>query len=203
MKVSSGPHIWIISPGRALWVPAGTAHELYSVTAVQTRTVYLSGVSTSFPDHCEVWRVSPLMREIIIRFAEEPDTLMAEPLTVLLIGELDRLDAEPINFTQVRSAQLIKLQNALLANPADKRRLEDWGRDLGASPRTLMRRLQKETGSTFRQWRRQIRMLRAMEALAMSVPVTTVALDVGYENTSAFIEAFRQSTGTTPARYFD
>lgn len=203
MRVSSGASTWIIPPERALWVPARTAHEIFCLTAVATRTVYLSGVDAVPSSCCEVWRVSPLLREVIIRFADEPETLLAEHLGALLVAELDRLDTVPINFSKAQSPQLISIQDALLANPSDKRTLSQWAREVGALPRTLMRRLKAETGMTFRQWRRQIRVLKATEALATGASVTAVALDVGYETSSAFIEAFRQHTGKTPARYFD
>jgi len=55
---------------------------------------------------------------------------------------------------------------------------------------------------TFRQWRRQLRFTVAIERLARREPVTTVALDLGYSSVSAFIEAFRNTFGVTPYRYF-
>ncbi|WP_430507282.1 helix-turn-helix domain-containing protein, partial [Burkholderia sp. BCCCDS15] len=35
------------------------------------------------------------------------------------------------------------------------------------------------------------------------VPVTTIALDLGYDNVSAFIDMFRRALGTTPGRYME
>jgi AraC-like DNA-binding protein len=56
---------------------------------------------------------------------------------------------------------------------------------------------------TFRQWQRQARLLAALVKLAQREPVTTIALDLGYDSPSAFIHAFRQALGTTPRRYFE
>jgi AraC-like DNA-binding protein len=44
--------------------------------------------------------------------------------------------------------------------------------------------------------------LRALERLAAGDPVTTVALDLGYDSPSAFITMFRSRLGATPGRYF-
>ena len=41
----------------------------------------------------------------------------------------------------------------------------------------------------------------ALEKLAAGAPVTTVALDLGYDNVSAFIARFRATFGITPGRY--
>ena len=37
--------------------------------------------------------------------------------------------------------------------------------------------------------------------LAEDLPVTTISLELGYTNVSAFIALFRQTFGVTPARY--
>jgi methylphosphotriester-DNA--protein-cysteine methyltransferase len=42
----------------------------------------------------------------------------------------------------------------------------------------------------------------ALEMLAQSKSVTEVAIAVGYDSVSAFIEMFRTMLGTTPQRYF-
>ena len=70
------------------------------------------------------------------------------------------------------------------------------------SGRTLARMFTAETGMTFGAWRQQARLLRALELMAAGQPVTTVALDVGYESPSAFIAMFRRALGVSPARYF-
>jgi len=202
MRVESGPSIWVIPPGRALWVPVGVEHGIYCLTNVKTRTVYISDSWSIQSEQCEVWQLTDLMREVIIRFADEPDTRLTEPLFEILKAEVERLDTTPMNFVKVSSLQLLKIQDQLIRHPADNRTLADWADEIGLAPRTLMRRLFKETGQTFREWRRQIRMLKATELLAADVPVTTVGYEVGYENTSAFIDAFHRTMGSTPAQYF-
>ena len=42
---------------------------------------------------------------------------------------------------------------------------------------------------TFGKWRQQLRLLQALRLLADGKNVTTVSLEVGYENPSAFIAA--------------
>jgi hypothetical protein len=48
----------------------------------------------------------------------------------------------------------------------------------------------------------EARLLEALVRLAENQPVATVAYDLGYESSSAFIYAFRRALGTTPKRYF-
>jgi AraC-like DNA-binding protein len=90
----------------------------------------------------------------------------------------------------------------LFDDPADGRTLAHWGRDVGASERTLARAFLADTGLPFGQWRGQLRLRAATVALATGEPVAQVAREVGYESTSAFVAAFRRATGSTPAAYF-
>ena len=91
--------------------------------------------------------------------------------------------------------------STLLEDPADRASLRGWADRLGLSPRTLIRRIKDETGMSFRELRRQARILAALERLSLGESVTNVALDVGFDSPSAFIQAFRSVTGKTPGRY--
>ena len=71
------------------------------------------------------------------------------------------------------------------------------------SPRSFARHFLVETGLTFGAWQRQARLLRALELLGTEMSVGDVAFSLGYQSTSAFIAMFRQSFGSTPARYFE
>ena len=72
---------------------------------------------------------------------------------------------------------------------------------IGLSLRTLIRRIKHETGMSFRELRRQTRILAALERLSLGESVTNFALNVGFDSPSAFIQAFRDVTGKTPGRY--
>ncbi|WP_164096615.1 helix-turn-helix domain-containing protein, partial [Serratia marcescens] len=78
----------------------------------------------------------------------------------------------------------------------------DWADWAGIPARTMTRKFVVETGFTFTEWRQRARLMRALELLAAGQAVTTVALDVGYNNISAFIAMFRRVFGVTPTRYF-
>lgn len=217
MRVTTGDGSWVLPPGRALWVPAGCTHEIFCRDAVEMRTVYLmpegdepsrgagstsgSGAAT-WPENCMVWRVSALMREIIFRLASDHDARQDQHLLALLLAEIEVINVLPLHLPEPGDPKIKIITRTLYDAPADDRTLEDWAAELNLSPRTLIRRFQAETGMTFRQWRRQARLLVALERLAAKEPVTSVAYDVGYEGLSAFIEAFRQAFGVTPGQYF-
>ena len=55
---------------------------------------------------------------------------------------------------------------------------------------------------SFQQWQRQVRLLSGLIRLSDGQPVTTVAMEVGYDSPSAFIAMFKRALGTTPNQYF-
>lgn len=60
----------------------------------------------------------------------------------------------------------------------------------------------KATGHTPHQWLMRERVSHARDLLAMpEIPVTEIALCVGYQTPSAFSAAFRKVTGATPSEY--
>jgi len=203
MRVSTWDGFWVVPPQRAIWMPAHQTHWIDCATDVSMRTVYLAAQVAGVPKTCEVWSVSPLMREVMVRLNTRPDPAMQAALADLLLLEIERIDATPLHLPEPRDPRARRVSDALLRDPADGRSLDDWARAAGATRRTLIRLFARETGMTFREWRRQLRVLRALEQLATGASVTATALDHGYATPSAFIQAFREVLGTTPARYFD
>lgn len=94
-----------------------------------------------------------------------------------------------------------RVGEALLDNPADDRSLESWGKQVGASGRTLTRIFQREAGHSFADWVRRMRVSLALDRLSQGQSVTALALDLGYASPSAFCAMFRRTLGTSPGRY--
>jgi len=204
MRVTTADGSWVVPPERALWMPARVRHEIHCTGAVSLRTIYIGATATPrLPRRCAMLAVSPFMRELLLRLIEaKPSARARRHLVPLILAELAALPISPLRLPEPRDRRLRRLTEALKRRPDDPRRLTDWTRIAGASARTLSRLFAAQTGMTFRQWQRQLRLLAALELLAQGRTVTDVALDVGYDSPSAFISVFRQSLGTTPRRYF-
>ncbi|MDF2097064.1 AraC family transcriptional regulator [Aquibaculum arenosum] len=207
MTVSTRSGLWVVPPQRAVWVPAGEGHALKMHRPVQLRTLYLDeSIAADRPRRPQVLSVTPLLRALVLRLMDLPAEATREGpgarLVAVLLDELRRGAEAPMHLPEPQHPSLCRICSALREQPADRRELADWGRLVGASPRTLARRFQAETGMGFAAWRQQARLLAALPLLAQGQAVTSVALDVGYDGPSAFIAAFRRSFGVTPGRYF-
>ena len=71
----------------------------------------------------------------------------------------------------------------------------------GIAERSFRRQLNRE-GSSFRKLLNEVRLRKAQQYLEnTSMPVEQIAERLGYEESAAFIHAFRRWAGTTPARW--
>jgi AraC-like DNA-binding protein/quercetin dioxygenase-like cupin family protein len=195
---------WVLPPTRALWIPAGLRHETLAAGTATMRSLYLrpDRFPASWPDPVPV-TVGPLLAELIGYLDSE--TLRAEERARAEALLPDLLWPVPMTTIDVRmpdDERAADVAAALIANPADERTLTEWGRQAGASGRTLARAFLSGTGMPFGQWRRLIRLHAALPQLAAGRAVGTVARHVGYQTPSAFVAAFRKETGLTPAAYF-
>ncbi|MCA4045893.1 AraC family transcriptional regulator, partial [Pseudomonas aeruginosa] len=125
-----------------------------------------------------------------------------ERVMELILDELRVLPILALHVPQPVDRQLAALCRSLRAEPAADWSLGDAARRLGVSPRTLTRAFQRETGLSFVQWLRRMRLLASLDALAAGHSILEVALDLGYDSQSAFSAMFRRTLGVSPSLYF-
>jgi AraC-like DNA-binding protein/quercetin dioxygenase-like cupin family protein len=204
LTVRTDSATWVLPPSRALWIPAGLRHETLSASAATMRTLYVRPAlcPIAWPDFTPV-AASPLLAELI-GYLEDPGLVgdRRAHAEALLVDLLQPVAMTTIDVRTPADERAMRVAQALIADPADGRTLAQWGRQVGASARTLARGFVVGTGLTFGRWRALLRLQAAIPALAAGEPVGNVARRVGYETPSAFVAAFRRETGMTPAAYF-
>jgi AraC-like DNA-binding protein len=195
---------WVLPPTRALWIPEGVRHETLSTSSATMQTAYVR------PHLCPItWTactpiaMSRLLSELIGYLADpEVDPAARTRGEDVVIDLLQPVEMATIDVPMPREERARDVAEALRDSPADSRTLGEWGREVGASERTLARSFIAGTGLPFGRWRALLRLSTALVDLAAGASVSTTARSVGYESTSAFVAAFRRETGVTPAAYF-
>jgi len=213
MAVNTRSASYVIPPQRAVWMPGGVEHRIEARIDVKMRTLYIARSETAnLPLDVCVLQIAPLLRELIVEAVSSgidhwpgtdygPGSPLANIMSVILDQIRTQAVVPSLALPLPADSRLLRIVQALIDNPADPRELADWANEVGASVRTLVRLFPIQTGMTFREWRQQRRLLRALELLATGASVTNIALEIGYENTSAFTAMFRRCLGTTPTRY--
>ncbi|MBM3115473.1 AraC family transcriptional regulator [Jeongeupia naejangsanensis] len=207
MRVETAEGNWVLPPQRALWVPPQTPHRVMIASDAEMRTIYVEPAATpGLPVCCTVLEVSPLLRELILALTALPvrqnEGSRASLISILVIAELRELPTAPLHLPMPRDARLMRLCNYVLARLDGEETLEQLADLAGASSRTLARRFRSETGLSFREWRQQARLIRALEILAQGEPLKKVAERLGYASQSAFSAMFHRALGIEPSRYF-
>jgi len=207
MTVNTATGSWVVPSHRAVWIPARINHNIKMLGTVFMRTLYVrAGLSRLLPKDCCVVSVSPLLRELILHTIEigmlDRGVPAQRRLTGVILDHLQTLRAAPLKLSMPRDSRALRVAETVRENPNDQRPLREIASEIGASKRTLERIFLAETELSFGKWRQQARLLHALGLLAAGQSVTSVALDVGYDSTSAFISVFKRAMGTTPSRYF-
>jgi len=207
MTVTTAAGVWVIPPGRAVWVPAGIRHRVDIAGLGRMRSLFVApDAAADLPADCAVVTVPPLLRELILEAVALPklyDEAGADGrLMAVILDCLRKLKPTPLYLPIPADVRLRRITDVVAADPADRTPLTAWAKRAGASARTLARLFVKDTGLTFGTWRQQARLLKALEWLAEGKPVTAIALDLGYDSPSAFIAMFRRAMRVSPGRYF-
>jgi AraC-like DNA-binding protein len=197
---------FVISPEQAVWLPAGLPHRVGSLLGAEFRSLWIAEeAGGGLPESPTVFSVSPLLQALIVEAAaiegqDDPEGY-AGRVTDLILDQLRRAKSLPGALPWPRGGSVLTVCEAIYADPADPRGLEEWGQELGMSGRTLARRFEAELGMSLRSWRRRLRLFKAVELLGGGLGVTQTAMELGYGSPSAFIYAFRTDIGCGPQTY--
>jgi len=197
---------WVVPPQRAVWIPAGIRHDVHAVGAVTTRSIYLEpAVSSKLPSECRVLGITPLARALLLEAVDLPARYdpksRAGLIMRLLIREIETLPTLPLNIAWPSLPRLAARCRAFLDKPTAHETIDAWCAELNLSRRTFTRLFREQTGTSFAVWCRQACVIAALPRLAAGESVTSIALDFGYANPSAFTQMFRSITGMPPSAY--
>ena len=205
VSIGIGRRQGVVPAVHAIWMPPHVEHSMRSHGPFSGWSVFIAERRCDvLPSTPRALRATPLLREAVRRAAQWQGSAMDAARTRIaevILDEIAASKAEPLDLPSPQDDRLVRITTAFGANVSDTRSMEEWAEWAGVSPRTLSRRFISETGLSFAQWRQQARLMRALELIADGRSVTAIALELGYDNVSAFIDMFKRATGTTPGRY--
>jgi AraC-like DNA-binding protein len=206
MRVMAGQGVWLIPPYFGLWIPAGTFHSIKMAEAVSMRTLYMRpGLAPRVPQCCTVLHITPLLRELIVETVRMKELHMRDRLHAaicdVLVAQLENASPMPTTVTIPQDPRARAIADAVINNPGERRSLAILCYSVGASVRTIQRVFQREVGSDFEFWRRNVRLMKAVELLVSGRSVKEAAFALGYRQPTAFVEMFRGILGTTPGAW--
>lgn len=205
MDVTTSAGKWLVLPYRGVWIPAGEDHSVTMLNA-STRSLYINT-----EDHmirgkqCEVVTVSPLLHFLLLEAVKLP--LLYEEsgrdgaLISLLLHEVRLAKSLPFYTPLPQHPALLVLCQTFIQAPTIASSPHDWAQQMNRSLRTFSRFFQAELGMTFGEWRQHVVLMSALMMLGKNLPITTIALTLGYESLSAFSAMFKKALGRSPSEF--
>lgn len=207
---------YLVPPSRAVWIPPGVVHAVTAVERADLRTLYLHesamaglGADAAWAG-CRVLEVSPLLRELVLQLAVDPNVAPSHPAEVarerticaLILDEMRRARSLQLGLPLPREGRLRRLCEAMLDQPLRHADIEGWARHAATSARTLSRWFREELGTSYGQWRQQLLLAQALSMAARKQPMQLIAAELGYASPSAFSAMVTRAVGMPPSRFF-
>ena len=197
---------FMMPPQRGMWIPPGVMHEVQMLGDVRMRSIYLApDAIRDMPERCQVVGISALMHSLLAEAVELPAEYDLDGRAGALMGliqhEMRHLPPLPLSLPIPVNAALAARCRAFLRAPTPHGTIDAWSDALGMSRRTFTRLFRRETGLSFVAWRQQACLMAALPRLAAGHPVTTIAIDLGYDNPAAFTTMFKRVLGSSPRAY--
>ena len=202
MEIASGPSLWVLPPHFGLWIPSRVQHQIRMPQPVSMRTLYLRpGLHAIWPT-CRVFHVVPLLRELIFEMIRigniRPRNSVERTMRDLFLALLRKADPMPTGVSLPRDPRALTIARMVMDDPSFRRTLAAMCGDAGLSVRTLQRIFRREIGLDFESWRRQVRLMKAVQFLVSGHTVKETAYSVGYQEPGAFVTLFRSTFGAPP-----
>ncbi|MBB1140767.1 helix-turn-helix transcriptional regulator [Myroides sp. WP-1] len=197
----------ILPPQKLLYIPAGLEHRVTFRNVVAYRSIYLAVDQPQLEGiNLQVRGVSPLFAEIIERICwwewTGIHTVQQQHILRVFWDEFQEAKEESYALEIPADYRLQSFMNAYMIEKKVPPFLNELAHYVGASEKTITRIFKRETKMTYQAWRQQWRLYRAIELLAESETISEVSAQLEFSSDSAFIEFFKNHTGTTPAKYF-
>ncbi len=206
IKVQIASGIWLVSPQRAVWIPEGMVHQSSSKHSVGLRILYINqNEYAGLPEEVCVFQICPLLRELISAAITQgynwPPNGHESRLSQVIVDRIITSPKEPLYLPLPSDPRALSVCQMMQKAPKLHSDINTLCQKAGLSQRTLVRILQNETKMNLQQWRQQLLLITAIEMMSMNKSITTIAMDLGYANPSAFITMFRKVLGVSPSEY--
>ncbi|MBF9001501.1 AraC family transcriptional regulator [Vibrio nitrifigilis] len=207
LKVKTMTSYYVSPPNFGIWIPTNTQHQVISDDAVEMRSLYIADnkLKNSIWQSPLVCEITPLVRELIIHFCNhspyyDKDSKQ-ERLAQVIIDQLESLSTLELELPYPTDKRLAQICELLQKQPSTRLNINEWGKRVGLTGRSISRLFMSQTGMTFQRWRQRVRLIHALSLLQKSEPVTLIAYQCGYDSLSAFNEAFKQQFGCTAGQF--
>ena len=210
-----------LRPGSFLAVAPNVRHRMSKPARQKHHFIYaaidLAAIFSRHPSLRELWRghtlvyrpnvesvAAPfrqLVREVTLAQAHRPTGLRLALDALVLEATRSMTVAGGRSFVGAHPA-VVRVKELLEHQCQRSWRLADLAQVAGLSPTHLAELFARDVGLPPRQYLLQVRIDRAKQYLQQkTIPITTLAMELGFSSSQHFAAVFKRRTGTTPRTY--
>jgi AraC-like DNA-binding protein/mannose-6-phosphate isomerase-like protein (cupin superfamily) len=194
-----------------MWIPAGVKHSIHPNNEnVMMRNLYFPVEKEDLPFYNEegVYPVNDLMLNLLLftnrwngNLAKDSRNYTIAKALKIILSEISGANLS-LSLPEAKDKRLIKVTDYVTGHLHDNLTFSALAERFGFSSRTLHRLFKKDIGISFIQYFTICRMLRAIELLQQrDMPVSEIALAVGYSSLPTFSNTFYKVLGQRPTDY--
>ncbi|MCJ8349586.1 helix-turn-helix transcriptional regulator [Moritella sp.] len=212
IQTEADDYQFLVPHTTAIFIPAGVDHESIAITDTTFIGLYIN------PDYGRCYTrnagqqlkqvsMTSFLKELILMIKQQcqlEPALSHDNILRLLEVLYDQIHtSESFKFKLLipEDRRIKVIFERLTAQPELDFTLSKWGRIVGASERTLSRIFAKEFNTSFALWRQHLRLIQSLSLLESELSIQSVAHQVGYQNDSSYIKAFKARFAMTPQQF--
>lgn len=206
LEVETHEGVFVVPANQGLWLPPNVEHEVLCYHGAIDRSLHIAPqLCHSLPRNVFTLNVEGVLKALVLEICLWPKTYeltaKKQRLIEVLLDQLGDAKDSKLFIKTINDKRLLPIVQALMNEPSNNLTLEQWASQVGASSRTLNRLFNLHAGCGFSQWKQKIRIIRSLEMLDAGQRSSAIAYQLGYESSSAFINAFSRHMGCSPQRY--
>ncbi|MFM2485575.1 AraC family transcriptional regulator [Celerinatantimonas yamalensis] len=191
---------WLIQTNMLIWIPPMISHKAQNHQSATLGVLYLPTEMTStWPAQVRLVDASLLAIGIFDKLLQKkPASAHTQHLLIdLLCDELKQAPPSDNQLPLPSDPRLKKITDALILSPALRQNLTQWGKQVGASSRTLARLFVKETGLSYRVWQHRLRRVETLSGLRDGLTQEQLTEHLGFSSVDAFSHWVKRIFQTT------
>ena len=210
--VQLGNKTFLVPARHYFWIPQGVEHQLkvsHSATVLRSLFFYADDDDQDpFYTQVGIYPIHDLLLQMI-KYSEKWEGPVSPQhkgyrflSTIKSILPDISIKALSIALPSTNNAQMQEITHYLQTNIAANHSLESISNRFNLSDRSLSRLFQLRLGTSFLQYLKLLRMVKAFEMiLQTNKPMTEIAYAIGYQSLSSFSHTFHQFTNFRPTDF--
>ena len=212
IQTEADQYQFLVPHTTAIFIPAGVSHESIAITDTTFIGLYINPECGQRDERNHEQRLkqvsmTPFLKELILMIKQQCQAELATShantlrLLEVLYDQIHASESFKFKLLIPKDRRIKVIFERLTEKPDLDVTLSKWGEIVGASERTLSRIFAKEFNTSFALWRQHLRLIQSLSLLESGLSIQNIAHQVGYQNDSSYIKAFKERFGLTPQQF--